>query len=119
MEKSLDQRDMVAVGRDEFQDAIRKVRWPKRSILMALLRGGTFSAAAKEGRISRATLWRWCRDSVNFAILVNEARRIGAERRRYFVWLRHPFRGRRPPCADTGTAIVRPKPKWTYGFAPR
>ena len=113
-----DPPDATATEYEKFRETIRALRYPEYSILLKLLGGGTFSEAARAGHISRATLWRWCRDCAGFSQLVNEARRIGARKRSYFLWLSHPFRGKRPPCATGGTVGNRPKPKWTFGNFP-
>lgn len=102
---------------DEFLAAIYPQDWPERALLRKLLNGGTFSEAAKEGKISRATLWRRCRDCPSFAALVAQARLLGEKRRRYLGWLRHPFRGRRPPVTGGGTMRVG-SPKWSHGRWP-
>lgn len=85
--------------------------WRGRVILEKLAEGCTFMEAATAAGMSRQALWKRCRSSPSFAQAVSDARQQGQEEREYRLWLRHPFRGRRPP---TGKGH-RGKPRFRYG----
>ena len=66
--------------------------------LSGLLAGGhTRGEAAAGVGIHRQTLLRWRWESVAVSEQIKRALELGQEKRRYRLWLRHPFRGVRPP----------------------
>ncbi|MCH7227222.1 hypothetical protein [Haloferula sp. A504] len=105
--------------RAAIEEFLRRIAsHPQRHLLKLLAAGQTFVWTAKLTRISRTTIWRWCRDDEEFAQLVAEARALGAEHRAYVLWANHPFRGCRPPSRHSGSGL-RPKPRFKYGVFPR
>ena len=86
--------------------------WKLGLAVRRLGEGCTYVEAARAARIDRVTLWRWRRACPEFDRAVDEARRAGEAERTYRLWLRHPFRGRRPP---TGRGHGG-KPRFRYGF---
>ena len=85
--------------------------WRHRIILTRLGEGCTYPESAAAAGISRQALWKWSNASPSFAQAVAEARETGKEERTYRLWLRHPFRGKRPPMGKGHGG----KPKFTYG----
>lgn len=85
--------------------------WRGRTILRKLREGSTFAEAANAARLTREAVWLRRRRDQAFAQAVSEAREEGRETREYLVWLRHPFRGLRPP---TGRGKGG-KPRFAYG----
>lgn len=85
--------------------------WRGRTVLRKLREGSTFAQAANAAGLSREAVWLRRRRDPAFAHAVAEAREVGRERRVYLVWLRHPFRGLRPP---TGKGLGG-KPRFAYG----
>jgi hypothetical protein len=85
--------------------------WRFRLILLRLGEGYTFEQAALSGRVSRQAIWKRMKSHPEFAQAVTEARETGKEERTYRLWLRHPFRGKRPP---QGKGRGGP-PSFTYG----
>jgi hypothetical protein len=84
--------------------------WRGRVILQTFAEGGTLREAAAAAGISRqAVLQRMKRPA--FLAAVQAARAVGADERRYRVWLRHPFRGKRPPTGKGHGG----KPAFRYG----
>ena len=80
-------------------------------IVRKLAEGGTYGEAATAAGISRQALWKRVNASPGFAQAVVAAREEGKSEREYRAWLRHPFRGLRPPTGK-GTRAV---PRYTYG----
>jgi AcrR family transcriptional regulator len=85
--------------------------WQTGLIVRRLAEGATFPEAADAAGVNRATVWRWCRSSPEFAQAVVVAREAGKDEREYRLWLRHPFRGLRPPSGK-GTRF---KPRFAWG----
>jgi hypothetical protein len=71
--------------------------WQRRTILTKLREGCTSREAAAAAGIHRQSFWRWVTGCPEFASAVVQAREAGADERRFRAWLRHPFRGKRPP----------------------
>ena len=88
-----------------------KTQWRQQCILGQLAQGHTNKIAAQVASISRMTLWRWMDSSPEFAEAVAVARETGKEERTFRLWLRHPFRGKRPPTGKGHGG----KPRFTYG----
>ena len=79
---------------------------------MTKLREGlTYGEAAAVVGIHRQTFWRWINDSEEFAQEVAKARSQGQAERAFRFWLRHPFRGKRPPTGKSHGGI----PRFRYG----
>ncbi len=85
--------------------------WRGTLILRKLEEGCTFRETAEAVGISREAILKRKNASPAFAQAVAEAREVGKEERTYRLWVRHPFRGKRPP---TGKGHGR-KPVFTYG----
>jgi hypothetical protein len=85
--------------------------WKRRSILRFLAEGCTLGEAARLARIHRQTLLRWRWENPNFASMVDDALGQGREQRDYLLWLRHPFRGLRPPTGKGNGG----KPRFSVG----
>lgn len=85
--------------------------WRMRLILRMLASGNTLGEAAMGAGVHRQSLlrWRWC--IPDFAQAVAAARETGKTERAYRLWLRHPFRGKRPPTGKGHGG----KPRFTYG----
>lgn len=63
----------------------------------SLSAGDTLGEAAQASGIHRQTLLRWRWESAEVDAKIIEALELGRESRRFRLWLRHPFRGLRPP----------------------
>jgi hypothetical protein len=85
--------------------------WRRKMILVKLREGLTLAEAASSVGIHRQSIWLWMNGSEEFAQAVAQARLEGQAERTYRLWLRHPFRGKRPP---TGKGHGGP-PKYSYG----
>jgi hypothetical protein len=85
--------------------------WNRKSILRFLAEGCTFGEAARLVGVHRQTLLRWRWDDPEFSKLVLEAQEAGKDERTFRLWLRHPFRGLRPPTSKGNGG----KPRFTYG----
>ena len=84
--------------------------WRARLILKKFEEGCTLREAAAAAGISRqAVLQRSKRPEFRAAVVA--ARETGNEERTYRLWLRHPFRGKRPPTGKGHGG----KPSFTYG----
>lgn len=80
----------------------------ERIILNAISQGYTKSKAAERAGIHRSTLFRWLDRKKDFADAFAKAWKAGSERRSFLLWLKHPFRGKRPP----GTKRTRAFPRY-------
>jgi hypothetical protein len=89
--------------------------WRSQSILRRLEEGYTLQQAAIAGKISRQAIWKRMKSSPEFAEAVVVAREVGKDEREFRMWLRHPFRGRRPPTSKAHGG----KPVFTYGVGAR
>jgi hypothetical protein len=71
--------------------------WRGTVILCKLREGCTFREAATAAGITRQAVLKRVNASPEFAEAVALAREAGKGERTYRLWLRHPFRGMRPP----------------------
>ena len=89
--------------------------WNRKSILQFLAEGCTLGEAARLVGVHRQTLLRWRWDDPEFSDLVAESLAKGKVERTFRIWLRHPFRGKRPPTGKGHGG----KPIFTYGLGAR
>jgi hypothetical protein len=82
-----------------------------RLIVAKLQEGCGYAQAAAAAGVHRQSLWRWVSGSTEFAAAVAAAYSIGRDEREYRLWLRHPFRGKRPPASKMHGG----QPKYSYG----
>jgi len=75
----------------------QELDWRHRLILRRLCEGGTHVEAAAAAGMTRQALWKRMQASPDFALAVAAARETGKNERSFRLWLRHPFRGLRPP----------------------
>lgn len=80
-----------------FTARIGSLPWRRRVVLRRLAEGAVFREAAASAGVTRRTLQNWRKVDPEFSQLVDVARGLGEERRNHLLWLRHPFRGCRPP----------------------
>lgn len=85
--------------------------WKSSVILDKLAEGNTFTEAAAAAGISRRGLFKRRVASPAFDVAVLAAREKGREERTFRLWLRHPFRGKRPPTGKGSLA----QPRFSYG----
>lgn len=85
--------------------------WNYRCVLANLEKGHTFQQAAKCSRLSRQAVWKHIKRSPEFCEAVSVAREKGRKDREYLIWVRHPFRGLRPPTGKGHGG----KPGFSYG----
>ena len=85
--------------------------WRGMVILCKLWEGCTIREAAAVAGITRQAVLKRMKASLEFADAVTLAREAGKEERTFRLWLRHPFRGKRPP---TGKGRAG-KPRFSYG----
>jgi hypothetical protein len=85
--------------------------WKGRVILSELRGGQTFIAAAAIAGMSRRGVHKRRVASSDFDEAVRLAREAGKDERTFRLWLRHPFRGLRPPTGKGHGG----KPAFTYG----
>ena len=85
--------------------------WRHRIILTKLAEGGSYDEAAGAALISRQAVWKRIVACPAFAMAVAEAREVGKDERSFRMWLRHPFRGKRPPAGRGAGG----KPRFSYG----
>lgn len=76
-----------------------------------LASGHTLGEAAVVAGVHRQTLLRWRWENAEFAERVAEALTKGKDERTYRMWLRHPFRGMRPPTGKGNGGC----PRFIYG----
>lgn len=74
--------------------------WRGRVILAKLAEGQLLREAAAAAGITRQAVLKRQNSSPDFAQAVAAAREAGSSERRYRAWLRHPFRGKRPPTGS-------------------
>jgi hypothetical protein len=89
--------------------------WNYEGVLMKLSQGYTFEQAARCSTISRQAVWKRAKRSPEFREAVASARETGRKVREYLIWIRHPFRGRRPPTGKGHGGV----PRFRYGYCPR
>ena len=85
--------------------------WKHRVIISKLGEGCTMAEAAAAAGITRQAVLKRMHASPEFAAEVAAARETGRAEREFWLWLRHPFRGRRPPTGRGNGG----KPQFTYG----
>ena len=85
--------------------------WRQGLVVRRLAEGATFHQAAKAAGVNRVTIWRRMQADRGFAEQVEQARLAGEPERIFRLWLRHPFRGRRPPTGKGHGG----KPRFRYG----
>lgn len=85
--------------------------WKTKVILDKLAEGLTFAEAAAAAGISRRGLFKRRVASPAFDVAVLASREAGKEERTFRLWLRHPFRGLRPPAGKGHGG----RPRSTYG----
>ena len=71
--------------------------WRGKVVLGKLAEGCTFREAAAAAGISRQAVLKRKNLSSGFAEAIDLAREVGKGERTFRLWLRHPFRGKRPP----------------------
>ena len=85
--------------------------WRGNLILAKLTEGNTYRESALSAGISRQGPWKRIQACPDFAVAVENARKMGQAELAFRLWLRHPFRGlRRPSGKGRGG-----KPRFTYG----
>jgi hypothetical protein len=85
--------------------------WRGRLILRKLEEGCTIRESAAAVGITRQAVLKRKNSSADFAQAGAAAREVGKAERTFRLWLRHPFRGLRPPTGKTHGG----KPRFTYG----
>ena len=85
--------------------------WRGRLILRKLEEGCTIRESAAAVGISRQAVLKRKNASPDFAQAVAAARETGKDERTFRLWLRHPFRGLRPPTGKGHGGV----PKFSYG----
>lgn len=85
--------------------------WKGLVILCKLREGCTIREAAAAVGITRQAVLKRKNASPEFADAFALARETGREERTYRLWLRHPFRGKRPPTAKSHGG----QPRFSYG----
>lgn len=89
--------------------------WNYRGVLVKLSEGLTFEEAARCSIVSRQAVWKHMKRSPEFREAVAVAREKGRRVREYRIWIRHPFRGMRPPTGKGRGGV----PRFRYGLCPR
>ena len=85
--------------------------WRGQVILEKLAEGCTLRESADAAGISRQAVLKRVNASPDFAEAVTTARDVGKDERTFRLWLRHPFRGRRPPTGKGHGG----QPRFSYG----
>ncbi len=85
--------------------------WRSKIILRKLEEGLTNKEAAAEAGMTRQAMLYRMNLSPEFKEAVATARAVGEKERTYRLWLRHPFRGLRPPTGKGHGG----KPRFSYG----
>ena len=85
--------------------------WRGRLILRKLEEGCTIRESAAAVGITRQAVLKRKNASPDFADAVEAAREAGRDERTFRLWLRHPFRGKRPPTGKGQGGI----PRFSYG----
>lgn len=85
--------------------------WRGRLILGKLEEGCTIREAAAAAGMTRQAVLKRQNSSPDFAQAVAAAREVGKDERVFRLWLRHPFRGKRPPTGKGHGC----KPRFCYG----
>ena len=87
------------------------IDWRGRIVLAKLREGCTFAEASKAAGITRRAVTKRRTKSGAFNAAVIAAREAGRDERQFRLWLRHPFRGLRPPTGKGHGG----KPRFAYG----
>ena len=85
--------------------------WKSNLILSKLAQGHTYGEAAAAACMTRQGIWWRCGICPDFAQAVAAAREQGKDERTFRLWLRHPFRGMRPPSGKGHGG----KPRFSFG----
>ncbi len=85
--------------------------WRGKIILRKLEEGCTIRESAAAVGITRQAVLKRKNASPAFAQAVAVAREVGKAERTFRLWLRHPFRGLRPPTGKGHGG----KPRFAYG----
>lgn len=85
--------------------------WKGMVILCKLREGCTLKEAASAVSITRQAVLKRVNASLEFADAVTLAREAGKAERTFRLWLRHPFRGMRPPTGKGHGGV----PRFSYG----
>ena len=85
--------------------------WRGRLILRKLEEGCTIRETATAVGISRQAVLKRQNVSPDFAQAIAAAREVGKVERTFRLWLRHPFRGKRPPTGKGHGGV----PRFSYG----
>lgn len=85
--------------------------WRGRLVLRQIAEGATMKEAATAAGMTRQGVWWRCGVCPDFAQAVTAARETGKDERTFRLWLRHPFRGCRPPTGKGNGS----KPRFAYG----
>ena len=85
--------------------------WRGNLILAKLTEGNTYRESALSAGISRQALWKRIQACPAFATAVENARKMGQAELAFRLWLRHPFRGMRPPAGKGHGG----QPRFSYG----
>ena len=85
--------------------------WRHRLIISKLIEGYTTNQASAAAGVTKMAVWQWRQAMPDFAQAVTAARELGRDERTFRLWLRHPFRGKRPPTGKD----TRSTPRFRYG----
>lgn len=85
--------------------------WRAQITLQKLEEGCTMREAATAAGVTRQAIHKRQKLSPEFCEAVAAAREVGEAERKYRLWLRHPFRGKRPPTGKGHGG----KPRFSYG----
>ena len=85
--------------------------WKHQVILTKLAEGYTYPESATAAGLSRQGLWKRVNASLEFRHAVVVARETGEEEEKFRIWLRHPFKGLRPPTGKGHGG----NPQFAYG----
>lgn len=85
--------------------------WRGRVILDKLAEGCTYAEAAESAGITKRAVFKRRAASAEFAEAITVAREAGEKERTFRLWLRHPFRGKRPPTGKGHGG----KPRFAFG----
>ena len=98
-------------GRRAAFEVISRMDWRHRVILTKLAGGCAYLESASAAGVSRISVWNWCQSSPVFKAVAAPPRETGKDERTFRMWLRHPFRGCRPPTGKGHGG----KPRFSYG----
>jgi hypothetical protein len=84
-----------------------KIDWRGRVIIQKFAEGCLLREAAEAGGLTRQAVWWRIKTCPAFAEAVGAAKNAGANEAAYRAWLRHPFRGKRPPTGKGHGGVPR------------